>query len=461
MTFTRRLAGFLSEGVSFDPLPPQVIAQSKEMMINAAAVGLAGAAQDHGRTLAALFQDMGGHGKCTIIGMGLRTSPVNAALVNGLLVHLLDFDDEIRSYGGIITHPTAVVFPAVMALAELNGNSGREVLTAFALGCETAAKLDLWSPSSHLPGVPRPFSGGMAGAMGAAAAAGVLLGLAQEQMETALGIAAGQAHGPTVQYDTPGRALQCGQAAMAGLTAAMLAQRGFESDGGSVFPADRPQDPSYAIDARIPGPDQDAFFQTLASPYSVVDPGLTVKLYPCASASHTAVDAVLQLVQQHRIETSEIEAVKVSVTPATLQALPFSEPQNPSQARSSLTYITAQTLLNGQPLIEQFSPTALHDPAVKELMGRITVTGEESPTPMADGPATVTVRLWGGRTLEQLVEFARGGPQFPLDPEELDAKFLYCARHVMTPHHIQGTIEQFRDLENIENATGLASILGA
>ena len=59
------------------------------------------------------------------------------------------------------------------------------------------------------------------------------------------------------------------------------------------------------------------------------------------------------------------------------------------------------------------------------------------------------------------MEFARGGPQFPLDPEELDAKFLYCARHVMTPHHIQGTIEQFRDLENIENATGLASILGA
>ena len=458
MTFTRRLAHFVGEGISFDSLPPQVIAQSKEMMINAAAVGLAGAAQDQGRTLAALFQDMGANGRCTIIGLGLRTSPVNAAMVNGLLVHLLDFDDEIQ---GVVTHPTAVIFPAVMALAELNGNSGREVLTAFALGCETAAKLDIWSHSSFLQNVHRPFSGGMAGGMGAAAAAGHLLGLDEEQMETALGIAARQAHGPLVEFDSPGGALQCGQAAMAGLTAAMLAQRGFESGLHSDYPFDSPLklvDPGTAV---VPAPDQEAFFDTLANPYSVVDPGLTVKLYPCASASHTVVDAVLQLMQQHRIEASHIEAVKVCVTPAALRALPYQEPQDPSQARSSLTYITAQTLLNGQPLIEQFSPSALQDPAVKELMGRITVTGEETPTPMADRPATVTVRLWGGRELEQLVEFARGGPQFPLDQEELNAKFLYCARHIMTPHHIQGTIDQFRDLENIEDTTGLASILGA
>ena len=366
MTFTRRLAHFVGEGISFDSLPPQVIAQSKEMMINAAAVGLAGAAQDQGRTLAALFQDMGANGRCTIIGLGLRTSPVNAAMVNGLLVHLLDFDDEIQ---GVVTHPTAVIFPAVMALAELNGNSGREVLTAFALGCETAAKLDIWSHSSFLQNVHRPFSGGMAGGMGAAAAAGHLLGLDEEQMETALGIAARQAHGPLVEFDSPGGALQCGQAAMAGLTAAMLAQRGFESGLHSDYPFDSPLklvDPGTAV---VPAPDQEAFFDTLANPYSVVDPGLTVKLYPCASASHTVVDAVLQLMQQHRIEASQIEAVKVCVTPAALRALPYQEPQDPSQARSSLTYITAQTLLNGQPLIEQFSPSALQDPRGKGVDG--------------------------------------------------------------------------------------------
>ena len=141
--------------------------------------------------------------------------------------------------------------------------------------------------------------------------------------------------------------------------------------------------------------------------------------------------------------------------------MPFPEPENTRQAKFSLAYITAQTLSNHQPLIEQFSPSALQDPVAKELMGRITISGEESPTSLADRPAIVTVRLSGGRELEQRVEFARGGPQFPLDQEELDAKFLYCARHIMTPDHIQGTIEQFRDLENIADVTGLSSILGA
>ena len=449
MTFTRRLARFVREGISFDSLPPQVVAQSKEMMINAAAVGLAGAAQDQGRALTGLLQDMGGNGRCTIIGMGLRTSPANAALNNGFLVHLLDFDDEIQGVGA---RPTAVIFPTVMALAELNGAAGKDVLTAFALGCEIAAKLDPLSTG---------ITGGMAEAMGAAAAAGFLLGLGQEQLEAALGIAASQAHGPLVDFDTPGRALQCGQAAMAGLTAAMLAQRGFEGAGHSTYSLNGPLDIPHGESAGVSGPQQERFFDTLAKPFSVVDPGLTVKLYPCASASHTAIDALLQLMQQHRIEAGQIEAVKVSVTPSALRALPYPEPEDPWQARFSLNHITAQTLLYGQPLIGQFSPSALQDTAARELMGRITVTGQEPSTPLSDRPATVTVRLSGGQELEQLVEFARGGPQFPLDQEELDAKFLYCARHIMTPNHIQETIDQFRDLENIEDATGLASILGA
>ncbi|PKB79525.1 MAG: hypothetical protein BZY88_12840 [SAR202 cluster bacterium Io17-Chloro-G9] len=449
MSFTRRLADFARGGMCFESLPREVIALSKEMMINAAAVGLAGAAQDQGRVLTSLLQEMGGNGRCTIIGMGVRTSPVNAALNNALLVNLLDFDDVIRGPGGAACNSTAVISPVVMALAELNGHSGRQVLTAFALGCEIMAKLAAWAPFRDWDS--RPFSGGTAGAMGAAAAAGFLLGLDQEQAETALEIAAGQAHGPMAIIDIPARALQCGQAGMAGLTGAMLAQRGFEGNHLTL----------ESSIGQISGPDVERFFDSLADPFAVVDPGVALKLYPCNPASHTAIDAMLQLLQQHRIESGQIDAVKVSVTRAALRALPYTEPQNPSQARSSLNYIASQTLLNGQPLIEQFSLAALQDPAVRELMGRITVAGDAAPTAIADQPATVTVRLSGGRELEQLVEFARGGPQFPLDQEELDAKFLYCARHIMTPHHIQGTIDQFRDLENIEDATGLASILGA
>ena len=449
MNFTRRLALFANQGISFDSLPCQVVALSKEMMIDAAAVGLAGAAQDEGRTLTGLLQEMGGNGKCTVIGMGIRTSPIYAALANASLIHLLEFDNEIASNG---SHATAVIFPVVMALAELNGNSGQDVLTAFSLGCETAAKLDAWAtpPSGNVS--PTPFSQGIALAIGAAVAGGRLLGLSVEQMERAIGLAAGQTHGPAVTFAIPARAMQYGQAAMAGIMADLLAQRGF-GDNRSVYPGE-----PFVVDS---GTDQESFFGSLANPFAIVDPGLSIKLYPCPSAGHTAIDALLQLRQQHQFQASQIDSVTVSVTPEVLNSLPYVEPKDLWQSRFSLNYITAQTLLHGQPLIEQFSDPMFQDPAVKELMNRIAAISEEVPTPLADQPATVTLRLSGGRELEQRVEHARGGPEFPLDQVELHAKFLYCARHIMTPDHIQGTIEQFRDLENVLDATGLSSILGA
>ena len=141
--------------------------------------------------------------------------------------------------------------------------------------------------------------------------------------------------------------------------------------------------------------------------------------------------------------------------------MPFDDPQTPWEARYSLIYLVAVALLHGQPLIEQFSESALMDPLVREMMGRITVSADETSTPLAPQPATVTLTLADGTQFPQRVEFPRGGPQLPLDPAELDPKFLYCARHIMTPGHIQGAIEQFRDLENIQNVSGLASILGA
>jgi len=137
MGITRRLAEFVLR-TSFDDLPAEVVARSKDMMLNAAAVGLAGAAQPEGQIITSLAQEMRGNGRCTIFGMGLRTSPLYAALCNGVMVHLLDFDDEAMRRG---SHPSSVIFPVVMSLGEMNGYSGKAVLTAFALGCEVTTKL--------------------------------------------------------------------------------------------------------------------------------------------------------------------------------------------------------------------------------------------------------------------------------------------------------------------------------
>lgn len=457
MGITRRLAQLVLEKNSFEELPAEVVEHSKEMMINAAAAALAAAARPEGQAITRLVQEMRGNGKCTIIGMGLRTSPVYAALANGTMVHLLDFDDEITRRR---VHPSSAIFPVVMALGEMNGHPGKNVLTAFALGCEVASKLSgIDDPDEE--GTPQPslqswHRDGVAGTIGATAAAALSLGLDQEQLENALGIACGQASGVAANLATPSRALQCGRAAMNGVMAALLARQGF---GGARDAIEAPGGLLDLCQMRTKV-NEEAFLARITDPYDIIYPGVTLKLYPCESASHTSINAALQLMQQYRIEPDQIESVRVSVTPEALASLPFPTPQDGWQARFCLSYILAATLLHGPPLIDFFSDAAIQDARVREMMDRVTVEATETSSQLIPHPSSITIVLKEGRQLQHRVEFARGQPELPLDPEELSAKFLYCTRYILPPDHIEEAINSFRDLENVDNVTGMVSVLG-
>ena len=441
MGFAHRLAEWV-EGTSFDQLPPRVVETSKEMMVNAAAVGLAGAAQPDGLAVTKFAQEMRGNGKCTIIGMGMRSSPVYSCLANGTMVRMLDFDDELA---GSSSHPSCVILPVVMALGEMHGFAGAEVLNAFALGCEVLCKLSAPGP---------PLDGGAsgrvsAGPVAAAAAAGRLLGLGREQLAAALATAMA-----SPQTDRPGvvslaRAVQSGQAAMNGVAAALLAQEDFGREG---LGAESPN--TASLD------EHGGFFASLDATHSLVDPGIVLKPFACNTASHTSVDAVLQLALQYRIDAEDVDSVQVEAPGAAIDALAFPNPHNGWEARESLHYVVAASLLYGHPLIEQFSDHAVQEPDVRALMDRITVAPSPASLPFAPMASEVSVVLRGGRRLQNRVEFPRGHPEMPLDRQELDAKFLYCSRYILPPDHIEGALEQFWDLENVADITGLASILG-
>ncbi len=485
------LAQFILDHRSPAVLPAAALAGAKEMLVNAAAVGLAGAAQEGGFAVTRFAQEMGGNGKCTLIGKGLRTSPVYAALANGLMIALLDFDDAIGSGPG---HPSAVIFPPVMAVGEMNGSPGREVLAAFILGSELAAKLG---------GILPPDA---ANAIAAAAAAGYLLDLTAAQLEAALALAAGNAYprtrnwlpghpelvaglsaqpepvaglsahpepaaglsahpepvaglsahpelvegweNPPPDLAGPARAYRQGLAAMQGMTAALLARQGLAAGGGLTDW--RPLGEERLTD----------WYAALGQPYALLNPGVRLKLYPCAAAAHTAIEAALQLMQQYRIGAADIAAVTVSVTPAALAELPYPTPADGWQARHCLSYIVAATLTSGPPLIDTFTEAAVADGNVRRLMDLITMAAEEKPSPSIPYPCSMDITLQDGRRLRHRVEFARGQPELPLAPEELDAKFLYCSRYILPPDHIEEAITGLRDLENIGNTTGLFSVLG-
>ena len=416
-----------------DRLPPPVAGICRDLMLNAAAAALAGAAQPDAIALTRSVREMGGNGRSTIIGMGQRTSPVYAALVNGTLIRLLDFDDHAVAAAGRPhdCHPTAAVLPAVLALGEMHGSPGPAALSAFAVGSELVVRLSNDDATA-----------GTAGAMGAATASAMLLGLDADAIANAVALAAGSADAG-IAYATAGAAaLPSGRAAMLGVMAALQAAAGISAnlDDGILSG-------NTALDG-------------LGRHWQLTDPGVAIHLYPCHPAAHPIIDAALGLVQLHRFAPSDLAGVQVSVTADTLAQLPYALPADGWQARACAGFIAAATLVHGPPLINFFSDVAVRDAGVRAIMERVSVEPTLPPSPLAPHPAEVSVTLHDGRTLRHRADHARGSPQLPLDADELEAKFLYCTRYILPADHIEEAIGSFRGLAEIENVTGMVSVLG-
>ena len=409
------------------PVPSTVAGLCREMMLNAAGAALAGAAHPDGVALARVVREMGGNGRSTIIGMGMRTSPVYASLVNGTLVRLLDYDDNTVDSG---THVTAAVFPPVMALGEMHGYSGQDVLSAFAAGCEVSARLGSAAPTR-----------GSAGAVGAAVASSILLGLDADGVARAVGLAVDTANGGG-EYGSAGAAAMAeGRAAMQGVICALSAAEGI---------GEAPQVTSLTAD----------IVDDLGSRWRLSDPGITIRLYPCDPASHGAIDAILGLAQLHRFAPADIASVHVGMTAEDIERMPHVLPADGWQARRSIGFIAAAALCHGAPLINFFSEPAVRDEGVRAMMERTSVEATLPASPLALNPAEVAITLTDGRTLRHRIDHPRGSPSMPLDIEELDAKFLYCTRYILPADHIDEAVSSFRGILDIENVTGMASVLG-
>ena len=451
MAITHVIARHITEQGGFESLKTEAVEIAKEMMLNAAAVSLAAAAQPDGQVITKFVQEMGGNGKCTIIGQGLRSSPAYASLANGLMVRLLDFDDEIIPLG---IHPSCTVFPVVMALGEMIGSTGQDVIRAFVNGCNVTSKLSrLLSENNNLISTNSPNMKLTPEVIGSTVAAGIILGLNSNQLEHALTISSNYIHGMVDNITRSSSALISGQIAMQGVISGRLAQLGLSD----------PKNPHSNLD-RLFNCDttqsETELLSYLSSSPDITESGVTLKLYPCNSASHSVIDATLQLVQLHRIEPKQIKRVHVSITETAMKKLRFSNPVNDWEARSSTGYITAIALLHGHPLIDFFSGSALEDSEVRLFMDRISVEATEEKSPLSPYPSTISIELDNGQKIYQTTDFARGQPQLPLEQEELDAKFLYCSRYILPPDHIEEAIDSFRGLENIANITGMASVLG-
>lgn len=413
-SLTERLSAFLVATKSKD-LPPSVVDDAKYYTLDWLGSAIVGTVTEPGRILLAHAQAQAGQG-ATVIGLGEERNADLAALTNGGLSHIVEMDDLDRAS---VVHPAAPIIPAALAMAEREGRSGLDFLTAVVLGYEVTIRIGEAVGRSHYRFWHNTAT---CGVFGAAAAAGWLLGLDGEQMVWALGNAGTMAAGlwEFIAEGVMSKHLHAGRAASSGLLAADLAQRGF-TGARRILEGERGFFAATSSDAR-----PELVTQGLApgmADYKIS--GVSIKPYPSCRHTHPAIDAALALRREHELALEHIEEVEVATYQAALALTDNPSPTHPYAAKFSLQYCVACALARGRVGLEDFKPEALEDEGVRRLMAKVAVGLSEE----LDGhypqewPARVRIALDDGRKLARLVKVPKGDPENPLTQAELEEKF--------------------------------------
>lgn len=399
--------------------------------------------------------DADGHeGPCRILGTPFRTDLLRAARANGTAAHALDYDDIQQNMMG---HPSVAVLPAALALAEAEAHTGKDFLLAYLTGLETACRLGRIVGFSH-------FAQGWhatetLGIFGAVAAAAKLLNLDPAKTATALAIGASLAGGVRANFGTMTKPLHAGLAASNGVYAALLAREGFTADHRAF---EHPQGFFALFRRTSDAPDVDALSRWLDPP-EVLDPGIAIKLYSCGAHTHPFIEMVRRIATANTLSANDVARIDIRMERSRHAHTDRPTPRSGLDAKFSVQYTVARTLLNGCPLLSHFDDAAVDEPATRTLMTRIhSVPHPEMDASWADkygGEMTVTAidgREWNDRIVHQLAR----GPEHPVTDEELWAKFQDCTRRTLSTDQTKAlfaALGRIKELDSLTNLTALTA----
>lgn len=416
---TAALAAFASR-TRDDAIPAAVRERAVHHMLDSAGIALAASRQDFAHRVLTAVRGLGGSGSVPVFGMPARLAPRDAAIVNGLLCHGLDFDDT--HVAGIV-HPTSCILPTVLSTAAMTGANGRAVVTAFVIGVEAAARLGMVAKGGfHQVGF---HPTGMIGVFGATLAAGRMLGLTERQLEMAQGIALSMAAG-SLEFLEDGawnKRLHPGWAAQAGITAAALAREGFVG-------ATRPYDGRFGVFRSYLGTeaaraDLPLATRGLGTAWELL--ATAIKPYPACHFTHACIDAALAL-RAKGLDWRSIASVEALVPEAVFKTVCQPEaaklaPANSYDAQFSLQFLTACALVTGRFSLAELEPAVLANPDIRALTQKVTYGAYPGgPFPRAYS-GRVTIRTADGRTLSHDEPVNRGAADRPLSNAEIVAKF--------------------------------------
>lgn len=417
---TRALAEFVYE-TDIRSIPEPVIKKACDVMLDTlacAAAGYTAAAEECGWAVG-LAKSVGGNGESTVLIDGYKTSAMMAAFANAAMVHTIDFDDtHLES----VAHLGSGLLGTVLAVGESLHKTGGEVLAAFILGFEVAARTGnavnkgavhyhykYWHPTAT------------GGAVGCAAAAAKLMGLDPDGIEMAIGLGADQASGFRYCLDKGdfSKTLHPAWAAMRGVMAAQIIKLGASGPKGLL------EYPTGYCNALCEAPNIDYLTEGLGGSFAIMKDAL--KMYPSIHGSHSGIEATINLVTDNDIAAEDIQHVLIKLSPlAKGQGVNYA-PENVLAARLSIPCCIALAFTRRHVLLGDFSEERLNDRSFLEQMKKVEI--QPCPEfndmyPLSGFTSEATIKLKDGRSFTELVAYCKGHPERPVSPEDIKEKYF-------------------------------------
>ena len=413
---------------------PSVADACRTLMIDGLAVAAAGAHEPGPALVAQLSRAMGAREISTVIGHGFSTFPALAARVNGLSMHVLDFEPMWNPPN----HALSPILPAVLALAESLEHDGAPpqgaaALRALARGIEAQGRLRLASKQFE-PKEITLHPPGLVGPIAAAAACASLLALNHEKWVAALGIAASRAGGLMANVGSMTKALHCGDAAFHGLEAALLARDGFTADRDALG-GERGFGSAYFGT----GFDETALTAPLKVP-RIIDPGPSWKLFPSQYATHFAITAALDCAAQLN-RADHIEAIRIVTPVMSYVDRPF--PRNGLDGKFSFQYCVTVALLDGRVDIDSFADARRFAPDAERLLAVTRIEQDPAiPGRFDQMHVDVEVVLGGGRRISRHCSAPEGNWKRPVAPERIEQKARSLLRRALPPEAAEKFLQE-------------------
>ncbi|WP_102959460.1 MmgE/PrpD family protein [Mangrovicella endophytica] len=456
---TKYVAEFVV-GTTSDNLPGDLIATGKKSILDGFGLALSGSVAKSGELVRRHLDELGlAEGPSTVIGAGRKVTPRFAAFANGVGIHADDYDDtqlavaKDRVYG-LLTHPTAPALPAAFALAEKTGASGRDFMLAYHLGVEVECKIaEAIAPRHYQTGFHATAT---CGTFAAAAAASKLLGFDVETTRRALSLAGSQSAGLRENFGTMTKPFHAGKAAESGVTAAQFASLGWTATDKIL------EAPRGFFAAAGGGYDVNAIHGKLGSPWTFLDPGVSIKPHPSGSLTHPGMTEMLRLIRENGIKAEDVQHVRVGTNSNMPNALIHHRPKDELQAKFSMEFCMAILLLDGRAGLNEFTDAAVERDDVKAMIEKVDFVVDDEAEAAGYHLMTtiIDITLKDGRKISGRADFGKGSPAFPMSYDEVAGKFRENAEFAgMSRGKADEIVELVRGLETLASVNELATRL--